>query len=175
MLDLKYVRSHLAEVKAALASRGQELLLADFEVLDEGRRRLLAQVEAHRHERNRLSEEVGRRKKAGEDASALMAQVREINQQLRDLEGELAAKEAAIQDYLLNIPNIPHSSVPLGASSEDNPVVKRWGEPPVFSSPPARIGKSVSNWGSWTLRLPPRSPAPVSPCCGDRRPAWNGP
>lgn len=136
MLDLKYVRSHLAEVKAALASRGQEPLLADFEILDEGRRQLLAQVEAHRHERNRLSEEVGRRKKAGEDASALMAQVREINQQLKDLEGELTAKEAAIQDYLLNIPNMPHNSVPLGASSEDNPVVKRWGEPPVFSFTP---------------------------------------
>ena len=136
MLDLKYVRSHLEEVKEALAKRGQEVLLADFEALDENRRQLLARVEAQRHERNRLSEEVGRRKKAKEDATALMVRVREINQELKELEAELAAKEAAIQDFLLNIPNIPHSSVPVGASSDDNPVVKRWGEPPSFAFTP---------------------------------------
>ncbi len=136
MLDLKYVRSHLPEVKEALARRGQEFLLDDFEALDEMRRLLLVQVEARRHERNSLSEEIGRRKKAREDAAALMERVREINQELKELEAELAQKEEAVKDFLLNIPNLPHSSVPVGASSEDNPVIKRWGEAPAFSFPP---------------------------------------
>ncbi len=136
MLDLKFVRSHLAEVKQALINRGQEVLLDDFESLDEMRRLLLSQVESRRQERNALSEEVGRRKKAKEDASSLMERVREINQELKDLEAELQEKEAMVLDFLYNLPNLPHSSVPVGASSEDNPVVKTWGEPRQFDFPP---------------------------------------
>ena len=136
MLDLKFVRSHLGEVKQALSNRGQEFLLDDFESLDEMRRLLLGEVEARRHERNSLSEEVGRLKKAKQDATALMERVREINQELKDLEFDLQDKEAVISDFLLNLPNLPHASVPVGTSSEDNPVVKKWGEPPVFNFPP---------------------------------------
>ncbi len=136
MLDLKFVRSHLAEVKQALSHRGQEFLLEDFESLDEMRRLLLSQVESRRQERNALSEEVGRRKKAKEDATALMERVREINQELKDLEAELQEKEAMVSDFLYNLPNIPHASVPVGASSDDNPVVKTWGSRPEFAFEP---------------------------------------
>jgi seryl-tRNA synthetase len=136
MLDLKFVRSHLAEVKQALQHRGQEFLLDDFESLDEMRRLLLAQAESRRQERNALSEEVGRRKKAGQDAAALMERVREINQELKELEAELQEKEALVLDFLYNLPNLPHASVPVGASSDDNPVIRTWGERPQFSFPP---------------------------------------
>ena len=136
MLDLKFVRSHLAEVKQALQHRGQEFLLDDFESLDEMRRLLLAQAESRRQERNALSEEVGRRKKAHQDASALMERVREINQELKELEAELQEKEALVLDFLYNLPNLPHASVPVGASSDDNPVIRTWGERPQFSFPP---------------------------------------
>ena len=136
MLDLKFVRTHLAEVKQALSNRGQEFLLDDFESLDEMRRLLLSQVETRRQERNALSEEVGRLKKAKQDATALMARVREINQELKDLEMELQDKEAMVSDFLYNLPNLPHSSVPVGASSDDNPVVKTWGQPPEFAFAP---------------------------------------
>ena len=136
MLDLKFVRSNLEEVKQALMNRGQEFLLDDFESLDEMRRLLLGEVEARRQERNSLSEEVGRLKKAKQDAAVLMERVREINQELKDLELDLQDKEALVQDFLLNLPNLPHTSVPVGAASEDNPVVKKWGEPPVFDFPP---------------------------------------
>ncbi|WP_449245179.1 serine--tRNA ligase [Desulfobacca acetoxidans] len=135
MLDLKFIRTHLGEVKQALIHRGQEFLLEDFEALDEIRRLLLGQVEDRRRERNALSEEVGRLKKAKQDAAALMERVREINQEIKDLELDLRDKESAVQDFLLNLPNLPHSSVPVGSSSDDNPVVKRWGEPPVFGFP----------------------------------------
>ena len=136
MLDLKFVRSHLGEVKQALINRGQEFLLDDFESLDEMRRLLLGEVESRRQERNSRSEEVGRLKKAKQDAAALMERVREINQELKELELDLQDKEALVDDFLLNLPNLPHASVPVGTSSQDNPVVKKWGEPTVFTFSP---------------------------------------
>jgi seryl-tRNA synthetase len=136
MLDLKFVRSHLGEVKQALINRGQEFLLDDFESLDEMRRLLLGEVESRRQERNSRSEEVGRLKKAKQDAAALMERVREINQELKELEQDLQDKEALVDDFLLNLPNLPHASVPVGTSSQDNPVVKKWGEPTVFTFSP---------------------------------------
>ena len=136
MLDLKFIRSHLDEVKQALINRGQEFLLDDFESLDEMRRLLLGEVESRRQERNSLSEEVGRLKKAKQDAAVKMERVREINQELKELEQDLQDKESLVNDFLLNLPNLPHNSVPVGASSEDNPVVKKWGEPPLFDFTP---------------------------------------
>jgi seryl-tRNA synthetase len=97
------------------------------------RRLLLGEVESRRQERNSLSEEVGRLKKAQQDAATLVQRVREINQELKELEKDLQDKEEVVSDFLLNLPNLPHSSVPVGASSESNPVVKKWGEPPPFS------------------------------------------
>ncbi|RLA88388.1 MAG: serine--tRNA ligase [Deltaproteobacteria bacterium] len=136
MLEVKYVREHLAEVQAALKNRGQEPSLGDFVDLDEARRQLLAEVENLRHERNTASEEVGRLKKAGQEAGSLINRVRQINQRIKEIDGELQEKEAEVRAILLNIPNIPHHSVPIGASSDDNPVVKQWGEPPHFDFNP---------------------------------------
>jgi seryl-tRNA synthetase len=136
MLDLKFIRSHLDEVKQALSNRGQEFLLDDFESLDEMRRLLLGEVESRRQERNALSEEVGRLKKAKLDAAPQMERVREINQELKELEQDLQDKEALVNDFLLNLPNLPHTSVPVGADAESNPVVRKWGEPPLFDFPP---------------------------------------
>ena len=65
-----------------------------------------------------------------------MERVREINQELKELEQDLQDKEALVDDFLLNLPNLPHASVPVGTSSQDNPVVKKWGEPPVFAFSP---------------------------------------
>ncbi|MDD3581879.1 MAG: serine--tRNA ligase [Desulfobacca sp.] len=136
MLEVKYVREHLAEVQAALKNRGQEQSLGDFVALDEARRQLLAEVEALRHERNTASEEVGRLKKAGQEAGLLINRVRQINQRIKEIDRELQEKEAEVRAILLNIPNLPHHSVPIGASSDDNPVVKQWGEPPQFDFTP---------------------------------------
>jgi seryl-tRNA synthetase len=136
MLDLKFIRSHLDEVKQALINRGQEFLLDDFESLDEMRRLLLGEVESRRQERNYLSEEVGRLKKARQDAALQMERVREINQELKELEQDLQDKESLVNDFLLNLPNLPHISVPVGASCESNPVVRKWGEPPLFDFTP---------------------------------------
>ncbi|MBW1917600.1 MAG: serine--tRNA ligase [Deltaproteobacteria bacterium] len=136
MLEVKYVREHLAEVQAALKNRGQEQSLGDFVALDAARRQLLAEVEALRHERNTVSEEVGRLKKAGQDPGSLIDRVRQVNQRIKEIEGELTAKEAEVRAILLDLPNIPHQSVPVGVSSDDNPVVKQWGDLPRFDFSP---------------------------------------
>jgi seryl-tRNA synthetase len=138
MLDLRYVREHLEEVQQALKNRGSEISLEEFRQRDEERRRLLAQVEELRHERNTLSKEVGLRKKAGqeEEAQALMARVSIINEGIKGFEGLVGEHDNWVRDFLLNLPNLPHNSVPVGASAEDNPVVRTWGEPPRFSFEP---------------------------------------
>ena len=136
MLDLKFLRSHLGEVKQALINRGQEFLLDDFDSLDEMRRLHLSQEETRRQERNTLTEEVGRLKKAKQYATAHIQRDRDINQELKDLEQDLQEKEALVHDFLFNLPNLPHASVPVGAGSDDNPIVKTWGQPPVFTFAP---------------------------------------
>ncbi len=136
MLDIKFIRDHLDEVREALKNRGMEAGLTDFEALDGTRRQLLAEVEALRYERNNLSEEIGRLKKAKQDATGLMTRVRQINQRIKDFEEDLSEKDGRVRELLLTIPNLPHASVPRGTSSEDNPVVKKWGEPPQFDFQP---------------------------------------
>ena len=137
MLDLRFVREHTADVERALKNRGAEIApLEEFVRQDAERRRVLSEVEALRHGRNRLSEEVGRLKKSGGDAQALMDRVKEINRLIKTFEGQVGEHETWVRDFLLTLPNLPHASVPVGASSDDNPVVRTWGEPPRFDFEP---------------------------------------
>jgi seryl-tRNA synthetase len=132
MLDLKFVREHLSEVKQALRNRGLEISLDEFAQKDGGRRAALAALEELRHERNVLSQEVGLKMKAGQrqEAEPLRKRVTAINEKIKALEEQAAEYDSWVRDFLLNLPNLPHVSVPVGTSSEDNPVVKTWGEPP---------------------------------------------
>jgi seryl-tRNA synthetase len=138
MLDLKLVREHLEVVKLALKNRGAEISLEEFTRHDAERRRLLAEVEQLRHERNTLSREVGLKMKAGqpEAAQPLKDRVSAINERVKNLEDQAAAEDLWVRDFLLNLPNLPHASVPVGAGSEDNPVVRTWGEPTRFPFEP---------------------------------------
>ncbi len=138
MLDLKFVREHLPEVEQALRNRGLEISLDEFTIKDTERRALLGRLEELRHERNVLSQDVGQKMKAGkkEEAEPLRNRVTAINEQIKTLEAQVAEYDPWVQDFLLNMPNIPHESVPVGASSEDNPVVRTWGEPPRFDFEP---------------------------------------
>jgi seryl-tRNA synthetase len=139
MLDLRFLRDHLDRVELALKNRGQEeISLEEFRHRDAERRRLLAQVEALRHERNTLSQEVGQLLKAGRKAEAepLKLRVTVINEDIKTLEARAAEHDAWVRDFLLGLPNLPHESVPVGASSDDNPVVRTWGEAPSFRFTP---------------------------------------
>ena len=138
MLDLRFVREHLEAVEQALTNRGSDLSLEEFKERDARRRRLLTELEELRHRRNTLSQEAGRLMKAGEKAAAqpLRDQVTAINESVKALEGQAEESDAWVRDFLLNLPNLPHESVPVGASSDDNPVVKTWGSPPGFDFEP---------------------------------------
>jgi seryl-tRNA synthetase len=138
MLDPKFVREHLEDVERALKNRGQEISLDEFRRREAERRQLLTRLEELRHERNTLSHEVGGLMKAGKQAEAqpLRDRVSALNAERENLEGQAVAQDLWVQDFLLNLPNIPHASVPIGASSDDNPVVHTWGEAPRFDFNP---------------------------------------
>ncbi|MEJ2093319.1 MAG: serine--tRNA ligase [Syntrophobacterales bacterium] len=138
MLDLRFVRDHIEEVKLALRHRGLEISFDEFTDKDLERRRALAAIDELRHRRNTLSQEVGNKKKAGLHAEAepLMEQVREINEKIKHWEAEADKHDPWVRDFLLNLPNLPDASVPVGESEEDNPVTKTWGERPRFTFEP---------------------------------------
>ncbi|GAB4372657.1 MAG: serine--tRNA ligase [Deltaproteobacteria bacterium] len=135
MLDLKFVRDHLAEVEEALRKRRSALSLAGFEELDTARRETLLAVERMRAERNAASEEIGKLRRRKQDASALMARMKEVSARIKEREAELPEIERKMEEILLSIPNLPHPSVPEGEGEQDNPTVRSWGTPPAFSFP----------------------------------------
>jgi seryl-tRNA synthetase len=137
MLDLQFVRANLAQVKEKLAGRGgADALLADFEALDVRRRALLTQLEGLKGQRNKISEEVGKRKRAGEDATDLQEQTKALKSEIETLEGESQAADEALRQVLERVPNLPQASVPIGKSEHENVEVRVWGEKPQFEFAP---------------------------------------
>ena len=136
MLDIRLIRERPDFVKERLALRGGEYPVEEVLALDKRRRELLAEVERLRHERKVASEEIGRLKRAGEDATSQMEAVKRLGERLKALEAELRETEKQLRALLLEIPNLPHESVPPGEDESDNQVVKRWGDPPKFDFTP---------------------------------------
>ncbi len=135
MLDLKFVRANPEVVKKALEKRGGKISLDQFLALDEERRELLAKVEEMKAKRNAASKEVGRMKKAGEDATAIMAEMRDLGDEINTLDKRVKEVEDALEDQLLRIPNIPDAAVPDGVDDSCNQELRRWGTPKEFSFP----------------------------------------
>ena len=136
MLDVKWLRENREEAERRLATRGEAAPLDAFEELDGKRRKLLRGVEELKELRNRVSEEIGTMRKEGKDASPKIEAMREVGDRIKEMEKDLAVVEEELQAVLLKIPNLPHPSVPVGADSEDNPEIRKWGTPPSFSFPP---------------------------------------
>jgi seryl-tRNA synthetase len=136
MLDLKYMRKNPGEVAEALRKRQSGLDMQEFLALDEKRRGLLSEVEKLKAERNKVSSEIGKIKKAGGDASELMASMGAVNERIKSLDAEAGEIDEQVREFQLSAPNVPHESVPVGASEEDNPVVRSFGEKPEFSFEP---------------------------------------
>ncbi len=136
MLDLRLIREQPDLVKQKLALRGGVFPVDEVLELDKRRRELLQEVERLRHERKVASEEIGRLKRQGQDASGQMVAVKQLGEKLKSLEQELRTVEARLKALLLEIPNLPHDSVPPGEDEADNQVVKRWGDLPEFPFPP---------------------------------------
>jgi seryl-tRNA synthetase len=136
MLEAKYIREHIDEVRERLALRGQAVGLERFVSIDGERRRAIQEWERLRALQKKVSDEVSKRKREGQDASELISEMKKVSQELKELDGIVEEKEKALQEFLLTVPNLPHSSVPVGKDSSDNVEVRRWGEIPKFDFEP---------------------------------------
>jgi seryl-tRNA synthetase len=138
MHDLQFVRTNLALVEEKLRARGQDpaALLGNFAALDAERRELITEAETLKARRNALSEEVGRKKRAKEDATALMEETRQLKEKLEGLDASASATDEQLRGILASIPNLPHASVPAGTSERDNVEQKQWGTKPHFDFTP---------------------------------------
>lgn len=135
MLDAKYLRENLEEVEARLATRGSEVSLGRFRELDERRRALLTENESLKALKNSVSEAISKVKDKGQVQDKI-AEMRQVGARVKELDDELRGIEDELQSVLLTVPNVPHSSVPVGASEADNRLVRTWGEPPCFAFVP---------------------------------------
>jgi len=136
MLDIKYLRNNFEKVKEALRNRGADLSLDDFLKLDENRRKKLVEVEKLKNKRNTVSEEIGKLKKQGIDAKDLIDEMKNVSEEIKKLDDEVNQIEEQIHEILINIPNIPHETVPIGADETQNVEVKKWGDLPGFKFKP---------------------------------------
>jgi seryl-tRNA synthetase len=137
VLDVKILRSDLAKVEQALTNRGASLeLVAGFTELDVKRREMIGETEQLKNRRNTVSAEVAKLKKAGEDAESLILEMREVGDRIKAIDEELREMDVAVEQLLLSIPNIPHESVPVGASEEENVELRRIGDLPAFDFEP---------------------------------------
>ncbi|OZB89993.1 serine--tRNA ligase [Paenibacillus sp. XY044] len=137
MLDVKILRGDFARVEQALKNRNKSLdLIAGFPELDTRRRELLQESEALKNRRNTVSGEVAKRKKNGENADELILEMRQVSDQIKAMDEEVRELEASISELTMAIPNIPHESVPVGQSEEDNVELRRWSEPKTFDFTP---------------------------------------
>ncbi|MCM3758898.1 serine--tRNA ligase [Sporosarcina aquimarina] len=134
MLDRKVLRTDFEGVKEKLAMRGEDISELDkFPALDERRRELLAKVEVLKAERNEVSQKVAELKRNKEDADELVLRMRKVGEDIKAYDTELNEVEEQLDYVLMRIPNIPHESVPVGDSEDDNVEVSKWGETPEFS------------------------------------------
>jgi seryl-tRNA synthetase len=138
MLDLNFVRENLPLVEEKLRQRGMDpsAVLKDFRALDTKRRQAITEAETSKAQRNQATEEIGKLKKSGQDASAAMAQAKDLREKISQLEKTASDFDGQLRDILVGIPNLPHASVPVGKSAEDNVEVRRWGSPPKFDFTP---------------------------------------
>ncbi|HEX6769770.1 MAG TPA: serine--tRNA ligase [Candidatus Binatia bacterium] len=132
MLDIKLLRDDLAQVQQRMATRGGAVDWDAFVAIDRERRDALATIERLKEKKNRLSGEIGKIKKSGGDAGALMRETEEVSEAIRVSEAPLADIEARFERFMLTLPNLPSPTVKVGKNEHDNREVRRWGEPPKF-------------------------------------------
>jgi seryl-tRNA synthetase len=136
MLEIKFVRQNLAIIQKALQARGYH---TDLEILnkhDEERKSVLHEIEVLRHHRNVVSDRIAAMKKTGAAAETLVVEMREVSLKIKELDKSLIVSQEKIRDILLGLPNIPHTSVPVGKDAASNPVIKKVGKLPEFGFEP---------------------------------------
>ena len=137
MLEIKFVRQNISKVQKALLMRGETANIEIFSNCDDERRAILLEIEELRHRRNLVSQQIASMKKEGDDTDALVTEMREVSNKIKDLDKSLSETEEKIYKILMGLPNIPHESVPIGKDSSENPVIKQIGKQPEFEFTPA--------------------------------------
>ena len=137
MIDLAFVRANLPLVEEKLRARGMDpaVTLGDFAAVDRERRDAITQVETLKAQRNKLTEEIAKLRRSGEDASAATGQTKALKAEVDSLEAAAASADERLREMMQTLPNLPHDSVPVGKSERDNREEKVWGEKPVFDFP----------------------------------------
>jgi seryl-tRNA synthetase len=138
MLDLNFVRENLPRVEDMLRQRGADpaAVLKDFREVDTQRRKAITEAETMKARRNQATEEIAKLKRSGQDASTAIAETKDLREQIQEREKIAADFDTRLQEILSGIPNMPHESVPVGHSAEENVEVRRWGTPPKFDFTP---------------------------------------
>ncbi|MFS3931054.1 serine--tRNA ligase [Priestia aryabhattai] len=137
MLDVKILRANLEEVKEKLKFRGEDLSdLGRFEELDVERRQLLVQTEELKSKRNEVSQQIAQLKREKQNADNMILEMRQVGEKIKDLDERLRTVEAELEQLLLSIPNIPHESVPVGETEDENVEIRKWGEVRQFNFEP---------------------------------------
>lgn len=136
MHDLSYFRDHLDFFAEMAKKRSMTLDLDGFRTLDKERRELITATEQLKAQRNKASDEIARLKKEKQNAGSLIAEMKQVSERIKQSDERIAALDARQRELLLTIPNVPHSSVPVGASAADNKQVRCWGSPPKFDFQP---------------------------------------
>ncbi|OVE79796.1 serine--tRNA ligase, partial [bacterium I07] len=132
MLDLRRIRENSDAVKKAAADKGDAVDIDKLLTMDENRRKLIQSADALKARRNKVSEQIGELKKAGKDNQPAIAEMREVSQEIKSLDLSLRDLENAMKEILIQVPNIPHESVPVGPDPSYNKIMKTWGEIPRF-------------------------------------------
>lgn len=134
MLDVKLLRVNFDEVKAKLQNRGEKIADLDrFGELDQRRRELIGDGEQLKSRRNSVSQEVAKLKREKQDADQLIKEMKEVSDKIKELDERLREVEGQLEEILLTIPNIPHESVPVGLTEDNNVEIRTWGEVPTFA------------------------------------------
>jgi seryl-tRNA synthetase len=128
MLDLKYIREHFDDVRKGVEAKGLTVNLGEIISLDEKRRALIQEGESLKAKRNQVSADVGKMKKEGADASSLIAEMEVVKNRIQAIDHELGGIEQLLAQALMNVPNLPHPSVPIGKTPAENQEVFRWGD-----------------------------------------------
>ena len=136
MQDIRALRENFDTVKAALAKRGKDFNLDQFGAIDKRRRELLQKIEEMKARQNAASKKIPALKQAGQDAALIMAEMKELADEIKALEPDVKAIDDKLEEFLINIPNTPHSSVPEGADDTANVVVRSFGDPTKFDFAP---------------------------------------
>src|SRR5215510_2336138 len=126
MLDLRLIREQPDVVQRGLATRGGAELVPEILAADAERRRLVTEAETLKAERNRSSEAIGQAKRRGENPEPAMARMREVSDRIKALDAEVKRADERMEQLLLELPNLPHPTVPIGETEDDNVETSRW-------------------------------------------------